>query len=114
MDAGATVVNGTDTPVEDVDPLANFHAAVTRRTRNGSYFHPDERMTREEALAAATLQAARAAFEEDRKGSLPPGKLADVVVLSEDILTVPDDRIMDARVVMTVVGGKVRYRSDGP
>jgi predicted amidohydrolase YtcJ len=114
LDAGATVTNGTDAPVEDVDPVANFHAAVTRRLPDGSTFHPGQRMTREEALRAATIGAAYAAFEEDRKGSLTPGKLADVVVLSEDILTVDEARIRDARVVMTIVGGEVRYRSQGP
>jgi predicted amidohydrolase YtcJ len=111
LDAGAVVSNGTDVPVEDVDPIANFYAAVTRRTADGTPFFPEQRMTREEALAAATIHAAHAAFEDDRKGSLIPGKLADVVVLSEDILTVDESRIRDARVVMTIVGGEIRYRS---
>ncbi|HEX6941036.1 MAG TPA: amidohydrolase [Longimicrobiales bacterium] len=109
-DAGVVVTNGTDTPVEDVDPLANFYAAVARKTREGEVFTPDQRLTREEALRSYTLDNAYAAFEEDINGSITPGKLADIVVLSKDIMTVPEDEIPTARVVMTVVGGEVRYR----
>ena len=113
LDSGAVVSNGTDTPVESVDPIPNFRALVTRRMANGEAFHPEQRMTRMEALRASTLSAAYAAFEDDVKGSLAPGKLADVVVLSRDILTVPDDEILDARVVYTVLGGRVVYESPG-
>jgi predicted amidohydrolase YtcJ len=108
------VVSGTDTPVEDVDPIPNFHAAVTRRLADGASFYPEQRMTREEALRSYTLDAAWAAFEEDLKGSLTPGKLADVTVLSKDILTVPEDEILEARVLYTVVGGKVVYAAADP
>ena len=110
LDAGVVVTNGTDTPVEDVDPLASFYAAVARKTREGEIFTPEQRLTREEALRSYTLANAYAAFEEDIKGSITPGKLADIVVLSKDIMTVPEDEIPTARVVMTVVGGEVRYR----
>ncbi|HEX6939639.1 MAG TPA: amidohydrolase [Longimicrobiales bacterium] len=110
LDAGVVVTNGTDTPVEDVDPLASFYAAVARKTREGEVFTPEQRLTREEALRSYTLANAYAAFEEDIKGSITPGKLADIVVLSKDIMTVPEDEIPTARVVMTVVGGEVRYR----
>ena len=109
IDSGAVVSNGTDAPVEDVDPIANFLAAVSRRMRNGEDFYPDQRMTREEALRAGTLNAAYAAFEEDTKGSLTPGKLADVVVLSRDIMSVPFDEIPDTEVLYTIVGGEVTY-----
>ena len=109
IDSGAMVSNGTDTPVEDVDPIANFHALVTRRMKNGKTFYPEQRMTREEALRAYTLNAAYAAFEENSKGSLAPGKLADIVVLSRDILSVPDDEILKTEVLYTIVGGKVVY-----
>jgi len=109
LDAGAVIASGTDTPVEDVDPIPNFHAAVTRRLADGSTFFPEQRMTREEALRSYTLDAAWAAFEEDLKGSLTPGKLADVTVLSTDILTVPEAEILEARVLYTIVGGKVAY-----
>src|SRR5690606_33007650 len=79
IDAGAVVTNGTDTPVEDVDPIASFYASVTRRTADGSVFYGEQRMTREEALRSYTLNNAYAAFEEDVKGSITPGKLADIV-----------------------------------
>jgi predicted amidohydrolase YtcJ len=96
--------------VESIDPLLSFHASVTRRTASGEPFFPEQAMTREEALRSYTRAAAYAAFEEDRKGTVAPGKLADVVVLSRDILTVPEDEILDARVDLTIVGGVVRYR----
>ena len=109
IDSGAVVSNGTDAPVEDVDPLANFLAAVSRRMRNGEEFYPDQRMTREEALRAGTLNAAYSAFEEETKGSLTPGKLADVVVLSRDIMTVPVEEISETEVLYTIVGGEIAY-----
>ncbi|MGE0444087.1 MAG: amidohydrolase [Vicinamibacterales bacterium] len=113
IQSGAIVSNGTDTPVEPINPIANFHAAVTRESANGSPFFPDQRMTREEALRAATWNAAFAAKEDDIKGSLTRGKLADVTVLSKDILTVPEDEILSTAVTYTIVGGKVVYRGDG-
>jgi predicted amidohydrolase YtcJ len=109
MKSGAVIANGTDAPVEDVDPIANFYATVTRRLADGSYFYPDQRMSREEALRSYTRNGAFAAFEEGSKGSLSVGKLADITVLSKDILTVPDDEIRSARVDYTIVGGKVLY-----
>jgi predicted amidohydrolase YtcJ len=112
LDAGTTVINGTDVPVEDVDPLLSFHAAVSRRLADGSVFFGEQRMTREEALRSYTIDAARAAFEEHSKGSLTPGKLADIVVLSHDILTIPEEQIPDAQVVQTIVGGKIVYDRD--
>ena len=100
----------TDAPVEDVDPIRCFYASVTRRLADGTTFFPEQRMTRQEALRSYTIDAAYAAFEEDLKGSLTPGKLADVVVLSKDVLTVPKEKIRDAEVLYTIVGGKVLYR----
>jgi predicted amidohydrolase YtcJ len=113
IDSGAVVCNGTDVPVEDVDPIANFHASVTRKLPDGSVFYPKQKMTRIEALRSYTRNAAYAAFEEDVKGSLAAGKLADVTVLTEDILTVPDDEILKAAVAATIVGGQVVYRGPG-
>jgi predicted amidohydrolase YtcJ len=109
MKSGAVIANGTDAPVEDVDPIASFYASVTRRLADGSTFYPDQRMSREEALRSYTRNAAYAAYQEDSKGSLSVGKLADVTVLSKDILTVPDDEVRSARVDYTIVGGKVLY-----
>lgn len=113
MDSGAMICNGTDAPVEDVDPIQNFYALVTRQTKHGDRFFPEQVMTRDEALRSYTINAARAAFEEDLKGSLIPGKLADITVLSKDILTVADDEILDAEVVYTIVGGEVLYQRSG-
>ena len=111
MKSGAVVGNGTDTPVEDVDPIPCFYASVSRRLADGSVFFPDQRMSRAEALKSYTWNNAYAAFEEDVKGSLAPGKLGDVVVLSKDIMTIPEDEIPTARVAITIVGGKVVYRA---
>jgi predicted amidohydrolase YtcJ len=110
MAAGAVVTSGTDVPVERIDPIANYHAAVTRLLPDGRALSPDQRMTRMEALRAYTIQNAYAAFEEDLKGTLTIGKLADVTVLSKDITEVPDGDIRSARVSYTIVGGKVVYR----
>ncbi len=109
LDAGVLINNGTDVPVEDIDPLASFRASVTRRTADGSIYYPEQNMTRIEALRSYTVNNAIAAFEEEYKGSLEVGKLGDVVVIDRDILTVPDGELADARVDMTIVGGVVRY-----
>jgi predicted amidohydrolase YtcJ len=109
LDSKATIINGTDAPVEDVDPISSFYASVTRTLKDGSLFYPDQKMTRLEALRSYTVSAAYGAFEENSKGSLMPGKLADITVLSRDILAVPDGDILKAKVVHTIVGGKVMY-----
>ncbi|HJR63660.1 MAG TPA: amidohydrolase [Gemmatimonadaceae bacterium] len=109
LDSGVVVTNGTDVPVEKIDPIASFYASVSRRMSDGNVFFPAQRMTREEALRSYTIANAYAAFEEDVKGSISPGKLADVVVLSKDIMRVPEAEIPTARVDVTIVGGKVRY-----
>lgn len=111
MATGAIIGNGTDVPVEDIDPIKNFYATVTRRMDNGEIFFGDQRMSREEALRSYTINNAYAAFQEDITGSLTPGKLADVVVLSHDIMTIPEEEILEARVVYTILGGKVVYTS---
>jgi predicted amidohydrolase YtcJ len=111
IEAGALVTNGTDAPVEDVDPLPNYYATVTRRLANGERFYPEQRLSRLEALRTYTIDCARAAFEEDLKGSLTPGKLADIVVLSNDILTVSDDELRETRVLTTIVGGEIVYEA---
>ncbi len=113
MDHGVLISNGTDAPVEDVDPIACFFSAVTRKTASGEPFYPDQRMNRLEALRSYTLNCAKAAFEEDIKGSLTPGKLADIVVLSHDILTVPEEEIRQSEVLWTFVGGDLVYSAPG-
>lgn len=109
LESGAVVAIGTDAPVEDLDPIANYYAAVTRRLPDGSRFYPDQRMTREEALKAYTLDNAWAAFEERRKGSLTPGKYADFTILSQDITAVAEEKIPETRVLFTIVAGKIEY-----
>ena len=110
MKSGAIVSNGTDAPVEDVSPIACYYASVSRKLKDGSVFYPDQRMSRTEALKSYTWNAAYSAFEENIKGSLTPGKLADITVLSKDILTIPEDQIPGTQVVYTIVGGKVLYK----
>jgi len=110
MKSGALVANGTDAPVEAVDAIPGFYALVTRKMKNGEAFYPDQRMTREDALKAYTLNGAYSAFEEAVKGSLAPGKLADITILSKDILTIPEDEILKTEVLYTIVGGRVLYK----
>jgi len=110
MKSGALVTNGTDAPVEDVDPIASYYATVTRKLTDGRVFYGDQKMSRIEGLRSYTINNAIAAFEEDLKGSLTVGKLADVTVLTKDITTVPDDQIRTAKVAYTIVGGKVVYK----
>lgn len=104
---GAVVTNGTDAPVEAIDPMANFYALITRRMNNGQYFYPEQCLTPDQALKAYTYNNAYAAFEENLKGSLEPGKLADITVLDRDILTVPPYKVPKTKVLYTIVGGKV-------
>ena len=110
--AGAIVGNGTDAPVESVDPVANYYAAVTRRTQDGGVFYGDQRMSRLEALRSYTVANAFAAFEEDLKGTLSAGKLADITVLNRDITAVPDADIRETTVAYTIIGGKIVYRGN--
>ena len=112
LDAGARIINGTDAPVEDLSPIQNFHATVTRRDASGQPpggFDPEEKLTREEALQTMMLNGAFGNFEETEKGSIEPGKLADLVVLSQDILSVADDALMKTEVLATILDGQVLY-----
>jgi predicted amidohydrolase YtcJ len=108
--SGAVVTNGTDAPVEDLNPLVSFWASISRRLPDGDRFDEDQRMTREQALRSYTINNAFAAFEEELKGTITPGKLADLVVLSHDIMTVPEDEVLDANVLYTIVGGRVAFQ----
>lgn len=109
MKSGAVIANGTDAPVEDIDPIPSFYASVSRTLKDGTVFYPDQRMSRMEALKSYTINAAFAGFDEGIKGSLVAGKLADITVFSKDLMTVPEDQIPSARVLYTIVGGKVQY-----
>jgi predicted amidohydrolase YtcJ len=110
LKTGAVVANGTDAPVEYVDTMPGYYAFVTRKSKNGQAFFPDQKLTRAQALEAYTLAGAFAAFEEAFKGSLAPGKLADITVFSKDITTIPEEEILTAEAVYTIVGGKVAYK----
>jgi predicted amidohydrolase YtcJ len=112
VDSGAILTNGTDAPVEPVNPIASFYSLVTRQTLEGKPaggFEPGQKLSREEALQAYTLNAAYSAFEENQKGSLETGKWADFTVLDQDIMQVPDAQLLKTRVLMTVVGGDVVF-----
>jgi len=109
MKSGAVIANGTDAPVEDIDPIPSFYASVARTLKDGSVFYPAQRMSRMEALRSYTINAAFAGFDEPIKGSLRAGKLADVTVFSKDIMTIPEAQIPSAQVLYTIVGGKVQY-----
>ena len=109
-EAGLVPTNGTDPPVDEISPIGSFHCSVTRELPDGTVFYPQEAYPRDRALYSYTMGNAIAAFEEDIKGSITPGKLADIAVLSQNLLEVADDALLDTEVVMTIVGGKVRYR----
>ena len=110
INMGITVMNGTDVPVEDIDPIANFYSSVSRMMNTGERFYPAQGMTRDEALRSYTINAAFGAFQEEDLGSITVGKLADIVILSDDIMTIPEDQIPLTRVDVTIVGGEVRFR----
>jgi predicted amidohydrolase YtcJ len=112
LKSGAKIVNGTDAPVEPINPIPCFYASVTRMTLKGEPtggYEPEEKMTREQALRSYTLDAAYGAFEENIKGSIEPGKLADFTIHSSDIMTVSDMDILKSEVMMTIIGGKVVF-----
>ena len=113
LNSGVVIPNGSDAPVEAVNPLISFKAFITRQDADGwpaGGWFPNQRTTREEALKSMTLWPAYGAFMEDVSGSLSPGKYADFVVLDQDIMAIAPERILDTRVLLTVLGGKVVYR----
>ena len=112
LDSGATVVFGSDWWVAPISPILGIYAAVTRRTLDDAHpngWIPQQKVTVAEAVHAYTLAAAYASCEEHQKGSIEPGKLADFVVLSDDVFTVAPETIRDVQVDMTILGGDVVY-----
>ena len=112
LNTGVILPNGTDFPVEEVNPLITFHSAVTRQDSTGfplGGWYPEQRMTRDEALKSMTIWAAYAGFQEHVMGSITPGKYADFTVLDQDIMTVPASDILKMHVVSTYIGGKSVY-----
>jgi len=115
IDSGAILINGTDVPVEPIDPIASFYASTTRQTLKGKPkggYEPRQKMTRLEALKSYTINAAYGAFEEDIKGSISVGKYADFTVLSQNIITVPDNQILNTKVTHTIVNGVIEYTAN--
>ncbi|MFQ6126549.1 MAG: amidohydrolase [Candidatus Heimdallarchaeota archaeon] len=107
--AGIKVAAGSDCPVELMDPFQGIQDAVTRVTVNGTVFVPEERVSVEQALRMYTLDAAYGAFEEHIKGSIEPGKFADMIIVSDNPFDVPTDKISEIEVAQTIVGGKIVY-----
>ena len=115
LQSGIPIVNGTDVPVEPLNPIPSFYASVSRKTLKGTPeggYEPEQKMTREQALKSYTLDAAYGAFEEDIKGSISVGKLADFAIFDQDIMTVDEDKILDTKVVMTIFDGKVVFEKE--
>lgn len=119
-DAGVLISGGSDhmvgwdanTSINPYNPFLAMYAMVTRKTDRGSVFHPEEALTREEAIKAYTINNTRATSEESVKGSIEPGKLADMAVLSNDILTCPEDSIRNIKAFMTILGGSILYSNE--
>lgn len=113
LDNGVIIANGTDAPVEDVDPIKSFYASVTRKREDtGFAFFTEQSMTRQEAIYSYTLGNAFAAFEDDFKGSIRVGKVADFVILSQDLIMCSDDDVLKTKVLYTITDGKVRYTAN--
>jgi predicted amidohydrolase YtcJ len=112
LKSGIPIVNGTDVPVEPLNPIASLYASVSRKTLNGTPeggYEPEQKMTREQALRSYTLDAAYGAFEEDIKGSITVGKLADFTIYSQDLMTVAEEEFLNTEIAMTIFDGKVVY-----
>ena len=112
LKAGAIIAGGSDAPVERGEPMIEFYAAVARKSikgESGEGWHPEQAVSREQALKMFTIWPAYAAFEEKDKGSIEVGKLADLTVLSEDIMKIPEPEILKTRCIMTIIGGEVVF-----
>jgi hypothetical protein len=113
LNAKVHIANGTDVPVEEISPIKNFYASVTRKRLDSKMaFYPEQRMTRKEAIKSYTMDNAYAAKEEDIKGSIEVGKLADFVILSRNLLSCSEDDILKTDILFTIVNGKIKYRKD--
>ncbi len=107
---GTIICNGTDVPVEDVNPIDCFYSSITRRSKDGSTFYENQKMTRKQALYSYTINGAYAAFEEKIKGSIKVGKLADITVLSDDIMKIDEEKIKNTKILYTIINGKILYK----
>lgn len=112
LKSGIPIVNGTDVPVEPLNPIASFYASVSRKTLKGTPengYEPEQKMTREQALKSYTLDAAYGAFEEAIKGSINVGKLADFTIYNQDLMTVEESEILNTKIAMTIFDGEIVY-----
>tara|TARA_R110000782_G_scaffold77621_2_gene153934 strand:- start:1959 stop:3620 length:1662 start_codon:yes stop_codon:yes gene_type:complete len=115
LENGTVIAGGSDAPVEVGSPLIEFYAAVARKSLKGESsegWHPEQALTRDEALALFTSAAAYAAFEEDDLGTIEPGKLADFTVFDRDLMTIPEAEILEAKPLLTMIGGEVVWRAE--
>ena len=115
INTGAIIINGTDVPVEPINPIASLYASSTRQTLSGSPkggYEPSQKMTRLEALKSYTINAAYGAFEEDIKGTIDIGKYADFTIFSQNIITVPDNQLLNTKIKYTIINGKIEYQSN--
>ena len=115
INTGAIIINGTDVPVEPINPIASLYASSTRQTLSGSPvggYEPYQKMTRLEALKSYTINAAHGAFEEDIKGTIDIGKYADFTIFSQNIITVPDDQLLNTKIKYTIINGQIEYKAN--
>ena len=115
INTGAIIINGTDVPVEPINPIASLYASSTRQTLSGSPvggYEPYQKMTRLEALKSYTINAAHGAFEEDIKGTIDIGKYADFTIFSQNIITVPDDQLLNTKIKYTIINGEIEYEAN--
>ena len=115
INTGAIIINGTDVPVEPINPIASLYASSTRQTLSGSPlggYEPYQKMTRLEALKSYTINAAHGAFEEDIKGTIDIGKYADFTIFSQNIITVPDDQLLNTKIKYTIINGEIEYQKN--
>jgi len=112
IDSGAIICNGTDSPVESVNTIENYYASVTRQLPNGSTFFPEEKMTRIEALKSYTINGAYASFQDKKLGSLEIGKLADIVILTNDLTTIANENLLQTKVETTIISGKILFTTN--
>jgi len=113
IDKGLIIAGGSDAPVEIGDPRIEFYAATSRKDLTGFHedgWNLDQKVTREEALKMFTIWPAIAAFEEDIRGTLEVGKLADITVFNKDLMTIPEEEIMSAKNILTILDGKIIYQ----
>ena len=112
LKSGVPIINGTDVPVEPINPIANFYASISRKTLKGlpkNGYEPEQKMTRMQALRSYTLDAAYGAFEEKIKGSIEVGKLADFTIFDKNIMEIDENKILDTEVIMTIFNGEIVY-----